>query len=125
MSADPCSFSALWWVAALGIQPRYLQDAVSLEQAARVLLDSDGNDAKLKTKIRRLYDIANIFGSLRMVRFHPYNTLRHSQAQRSTRIRCARWNDEPNSELRMLHVRRSRRSSSATLASPHFAGFTT
>jgi transcription factor E2F7/8 len=57
----------LWWVATLGIQPHYLQDAVSLEHAARVLLDSDGNVAKLKTKIRRLYDIANIFGSLRMV----------------------------------------------------------
>jgi hypothetical protein len=40
---------------------------VSLEQAARVLLDSDSEDSKLKTKVRRLYDIANIFQSLGMI----------------------------------------------------------
>ena len=44
-----------------------LQGPVSLEQAARVLLDSDSEDSKLKTKVRRLYDIANIFQSLGMI----------------------------------------------------------
>ena len=40
---------------------------VSLEAAARTLLGSSADSAKLKTKVRRLYDIANILSSLRLI----------------------------------------------------------
>ena len=40
---------------------------VSLESAARTLLGSCADQAKLKTKVRRLYDIANILSSLRLI----------------------------------------------------------
>ena len=40
---------------------------VSLEAAARTLLGSHAESAKLKTKVRRLYDIANILSSLRLI----------------------------------------------------------
>jgi transcription factor E2F7/8 len=40
---------------------------VSLEAAARTLLGSCADSAKLKTKVRRLYDIANILSSLRLI----------------------------------------------------------
>ena len=40
---------------------------VSLEAAARTLLGSCVDSAKLKTKVRRLYDIANILSSLRLI----------------------------------------------------------
>jgi transcription factor E2F7/8 len=40
---------------------------VSLEAAARTLLGSHAENAKLKTKVRRLYDIANILSSLRLI----------------------------------------------------------
>ena len=40
---------------------------VSLESAARTLLGSCVDQAKLKTKVRRLYDIANILSSLRLI----------------------------------------------------------
>ena len=40
---------------------------VSLESAARTLLGASADQAKLKTKVRRLYDIANILSSLRLI----------------------------------------------------------
>eukprot|EP00743_Colponemidia_sp_Colp-15_P007962 GILK01008623.1.p1 GENE.GILK01008623.1~~GILK01008623.1.p1 ORF type:complete len:737 (-),score=125.81 GILK01008623.1:191-2401(-) len=40
---------------------------VSLEQAARKLLGDDVDSGKLKTKIRRLYDIANVLASLHLI----------------------------------------------------------
>ena len=40
---------------------------VSLESAAKTLLGSCADQAKLKTKVRRLYDIANILSSLRLI----------------------------------------------------------
>ena len=40
---------------------------VSLEAAARTLLGACADQAKLKTKVRRLYDIANILSSLRLI----------------------------------------------------------
>jgi len=43
-------------------------NVVSLDTAARLLLDDAHDDAKLKTKIRRLYDIANILCSLHLIR---------------------------------------------------------
>jgi len=43
-------------------------NVVSLDTAARLLLDDAHDDAKLKAKIRRLYDIANILCSLHLIR---------------------------------------------------------
>eukprot|EP00899_Mesostigma_viride_P006644 jgi/Mesvir1/15981/Mv08288-RA.2 len=40
---------------------------VSLEEAAKMLLGSCTDQSKLKTKVRRLYDIANILSSLHLV----------------------------------------------------------
>lgn len=40
---------------------------VSLDTAAKMLLGSGEDDAKLKTKVRRLYDIANILCSLHLI----------------------------------------------------------
>ena len=40
---------------------------VSLDTAAKMLLGSAEDDAKLKTKVRRLYDIANILCSLHLI----------------------------------------------------------
>lgn len=40
---------------------------VSLEDAARTLLGNCNDPAKLKTKVRRLYDIANILSSLQLI----------------------------------------------------------
>ena len=40
---------------------------VSLEEAAKHLIDECEDAGKLKTKIRRLYDIANILSSLRLI----------------------------------------------------------
>lgn len=39
---------------------------MSLEEAARVLIQTD-NSALVKTKIRRLYDIVNVFKSVGLV----------------------------------------------------------
>ncbi|KAJ7551449.1 hypothetical protein O6H91_06G015900 [Diphasiastrum complanatum] len=40
---------------------------VSLEEAAKVLLGESPEPCKLKTKVRRLYDIANVLSSLRLI----------------------------------------------------------
>ena len=42
-------------------------NVVSLDTAAKILLGDYADDAKLKTKIRRLYDIANILCSLHLI----------------------------------------------------------
>lgn len=41
---------------------------MSLEEAARQLSSNVIDDHKIKTKIRRLYDIANVFKSLGLIR---------------------------------------------------------
>lgn len=43
-------------------------NVVSLESAAEILLDESDDEAKSKTKVRRLYDIANILCSLHLLR---------------------------------------------------------
>ena len=44
------------------------KSVISLEEAARKVADVvDFDDNKLKTKVRRLYDIANVLGSLRLI----------------------------------------------------------
>ena len=44
------------------------KDVISLEEAARQISDSDSMDEKmLKTKIRRLYDIANVLQSIGLI----------------------------------------------------------
>lgn len=45
-------------------------DPMSLEEAARVLIQTD-NSALVKTKIRRLYDIVNVFKSVGLVEKTP------------------------------------------------------
>ena len=42
-------------------------NVVSLDTAAKILLGDYADDAKLKTKVRRLYDIANILCSLHLI----------------------------------------------------------
>lgn len=41
---------------------------ISLEQAARRISDNQIEDSKLKTKVRRLYDIANVLAALNLIR---------------------------------------------------------
>ena len=44
------------------------KSVISLEEAARKVADVvEFDDNKLKTKVRRLYDIANVLGSLRLI----------------------------------------------------------
>jgi transcription factor E2F7/8 len=44
------------------------REVISLEQAARKLSSETIEDNKIKTKIRRLYDIANVFSSLGLIK---------------------------------------------------------
>lgn len=41
---------------------------ISLEQAARRISDNQIEDSKLKTKVRRLYDIANVLAALNLIK---------------------------------------------------------
>ena len=40
---------------------------ISLEQAARRISDDHIDESKLKTKVRRLYDIANVLAALNLI----------------------------------------------------------
>ncbi|XP_068656769.1 E2F transcription factor-like E2FE isoform X2 [Aristolochia californica] len=42
-------------------------DMVSLDEAARLLLGDASNSAQMRTKVRRLYDIANVLSSLNLI----------------------------------------------------------
>jgi hypothetical protein len=44
------------------------KETISLEQAARRLSSNNAEDNKIKTKIRRLYDIANVFSALGLIK---------------------------------------------------------
>lgn len=43
------------------------RSVISLEQAARRISDNKIEDSKLKTKVRRLYDIANVLAALNLI----------------------------------------------------------
>jgi len=47
---------------------------INLEFAAKVIHGPVLPDAVMKTRIRRLYDIANILQSLKLIRFQSKNT---------------------------------------------------
>jgi transcription factor E2F7/8 len=99
---------------------------VSLEAAARTLLGSCADSAKLKTKVRRLYDIANILSSLRLIEkthlvdsrkpaFRWLGVEKGSRRRRRRRretawARPARRSDRcPPASTRLLATRRRRR----------------
>lgn len=48
------------------------KDIISLEEAAKQLSKRDIEDQKLKTKIRRLYDIANVLQSIGLIQKTNY-----------------------------------------------------
>lgn len=43
------------------------KSVISLEEAARKLSDNKVEESKIKTKIRRLYDIANVLNALGLI----------------------------------------------------------
>ena len=83
-------------------------NVVSLDTAARILLGDSQDDAKLKTKIRRLYDIANILCSLHLIqKVHLANSRKpaflwlcreNSVAELIAQGKGLRWFDKPDAD---------------------------
>ena len=81
---------------------------MSLDTAARILLGDSQDDAKLKTKIRRLYDIANILCSLHLIqKVHLANSRKpaflwlcreNSVAELIAQGKGLRWFDKPDAD---------------------------
>jgi len=44
------------------------KDVISLEQSARQFSMGKIDESKIKTKVRRLYDIANVLASLKLIK---------------------------------------------------------
>jgi len=92
-------------------------NVVSLDTAARILLGDSQDDAKLKTKIRRLYDIANILCSLHLIqKVHLANSRKpaflwlcreNSVAELIARGKGLRWFDKPDVKDEKTHNQKS------------------
>ncbi|CAL5399938.1 unnamed protein product [Camellia sinensis] len=63
---------------------KYLVDLISLEEAAKILLGDAHDPSMMRTKVRRLYDIANVLSSMNFIE------KTHHPETRKPAFRCAR-----------------------------------